>query len=312
MAFTLLAVFSAVPITRVHAQEQAGQAIQISPVLIELNADSGQSYKIKLTLTNVSTGPLVLIPEVNDFKSKDETGTPEIIFDQNEESDNFSMKAWISPPPRLQLKAKESKTVEVSVNVPKGAEPGGHYGVVRYSGISPGLEDTGVALSASVGVLLLGRVNGNGNENLSVEQFFIEQGGKQKSFVEKAPFAIVERLKNDGSVHLKPSGDVTVKNMFGSVVGSVKVNDPAKNVLPDSIRRFEQGFTSKFMIGRYTAHLNLGYGTSGQVLQSSTSFWVIPYKLILISLLAIVLIIVVGRKLIKSYNKRVIERSKRR
>ncbi len=312
IAFAMLAVLSAVPMTHVHAQDQGGQAIQISPVLVELNADSGQSYKIKLTLTNISSGSLVLLPEVNDFKAKDESGSPEIIFDTSEDAGSYSMKTWISGLPRLVLKSKESRTVEVNVAVPKGAEPGGHYAVARYSGISPELENTGVALSASVGVLILGRVSGDVNESLAVEQFFVEQGGKQRSLLEKTPFMFVERIKNSGSVHLKPTGDVTVKNMFGSKVATLPINDPAKNVLPDSIRRFEQELSGKFMIGRYTAEMSLAYGTAGQVLQSSTSFWVIPYKLIAVCLLALIAIIFIGRIMIKRYNRRIIQRSKRR
>lgn len=312
VAAIVILVAGLLPIANVRAQEQAGQAIQVSPVLVELNADAGQSYTIKLTLTNVSSGDIVLSPEVNDFKAKDESGTPEIIFN-DEDSTSYSLKSWVSGVSRLYLKSKESKTVEATITVPENAEPGGHYGIIRFSGVAPELESTGVALSASVGVLVLGRVSGEVDEKLSVEQFYIEQNGNQRSWVEKAPFKIVERIGNSGSVHLKPSGEVTIKNIFGGIVGSLPVNEEGKNILPDSIRRFEQDYTGEgFMLGRYTAQMDLAYGTTGQVLQASTNFWVIPYKLIAICLLGLILLIVVGRKLIKGYNKRIIERASRK
>lgn len=297
--------------TRVIAQNDTGQAIQVSPVLVELNATPGGTYKIKLNLTNVSAGALRLVPSVNDFRAKDESGTPEILFEDEEDSLTYSLRQWIRNLPELQLEPKQSQVLEVDVTVPEDAEPGGHYGVIRYSGAAPDVEESGVALSASIGVLVLARVDGDVNESLRTEEFFVAKSGEKRGWVERPPVTFVTRLRNDGNVHLKPKGDIVVKNMFGSVVAELPVNAEGRNILPNSIRRFEHELPGGLSIGRYTAETNLAYGTSGQVLQDSISFWVVPYKLILLCLAIFAATMFIIIKLVKYYNRMIIERAKK-
>jgi uncharacterized membrane protein YqiK len=65
-----------------------------------------------------------------------------------------------------------------------------------------------------------------------------------------------------------------------------------------------------WMFGEYTANLTMGYGSNGQAITSTINFWVIPYKIILAILLIVVTVIFILRRLIKVYNKRIIEKAK--
>jgi hypothetical protein len=98
--------------------------------------------------------------------------------------------------------------------------------------------------------------------------------------------------------------------MFGGLVTTIAVNSDQSNVLPNSIRRFDSQFNKSWMIGRYTADLTLAYGTTGQAITNTISFWVIPYRLILVILLILVTVIYILRRMIKVYNKRIIEKAK--
>lgn len=282
-----------------------GQGMQISPVLVELNGDKGKSYKIKLNVLNVTTGDLVFSSAVNDFKSKDDTGAPEIILDGSLPP-SLSLKSWISPIAPLRLKSKQTQTVEATVNIPADAEPGGHYGVIRFSGKAPELSDTGVALAASAGTLVLVRVNGEAKESLQFADLYTMQDGKPGGWFETGPVTLVEKIKNTGNVHVKPKGPAVIKNMFGQTVGTLDVNPDSANILPDGTRKFEQKYDKKWLFGKYSVSMDLAYGTTGQVLQGKLDFWIIPWKIILVVILLVVGLFFLFRWLLRRYNARII------
>ncbi|MCX6727595.1 MAG: hypothetical protein NTX11_02165 [Candidatus Saccharibacteria bacterium] len=311
-ALCLIAVAS-IGLERVHAADPPPtQGIQISPVLIDLNTEKSNSYSLKITVTNVTAGDLALKQVVNDFRAKDDSGNPEVILDNSEPSNGFSFKNWVSLPPSIVLKSKESRVINATVNVPNDAEAGGHYGVIRFSGVAPGEENANVSIAASVGVLVLARVNGTISESLKLKDFYAEHNGKKTSLLQNGPLQIVERVENNGNVHVKPKGTITVKNMFGSTVLTTPISDPAKNILPNSNRKFSQEIKQKWMFGRYTARLDATYGYGNKVLSGSFSYWVIPYKLILIVLLVLAVCIVGLRFGLKRYNEKIINKAMNR
>jgi hypothetical protein len=307
LAIAALVVVSVMAPKSVHGQN-ISQGLQISPVTIDFTATKGQSYTFNVSILNVTTGDLVFTSAVNDFTAKDESGTPQFLLDSKLPS-NVSITSWITPPASFMVKSKQTVTLPIKINVPVNAEPGGHYGILRFSGRAPDIDQTGVALKVSAGPLILIKVNGEISEKLRFSEFFTAQGSSHKGLFEKAPITVVERLTNDGNIHLKPKGDVIITNMFGSVVGTLKVNNKDGNVLPKSTRRFEQTFAKKNLFGKYTASAKLAYGTHGQVLSSNLTFWVIPYKLIAILLLILIVLIFILSRLIKSYNKRVVNKA---
>jgi len=312
----ILIIFSVVlsisPIVGAQSATSA-QGMQISPTLIEINAEAGGEYKISINVTNVTVADLFYSSSVDDFNSNDETGSPHIISDE-ELPTTASIKTWVSSITDFTLASHDSKDISAQITVPTDAEPGGHYGVIRFSGSTPSVDTTGVGLSASAGVLILIRV---GSEDQIVEQadlasFYTEQNDKQSWFFENGPITFVTRVQNSGNVHVKPSGSIEVRDMFGGLTASLDINtqDPKSNVLPDSVRRFESELSNKWMFGQYTATLTLGYGTKGQAITNTIKFWVIPYKIILVGLFILFTLGFIFKRLIRVYNRRIIEKSK--
>ena len=287
------------------------QGIQVSPVLINLNAEKGQSYKLTLKVTNVTAGSLVLTSVINDFKAQGETGIPEVIVNNSQPEGAYSLRDWISPIAPLTLQSQQSQTVNFFVNIPLNGEAGGHYGVIRFSGVPPSQTGQHVALNASVGVLVLARVAGNITEQLAMEQLFTEQNGHQTGLVANGPITIVARVRNIGNVHVEPIGNMTVKNTWGKTAATYPFGSPTENILPASIRRYSQNFAKPALFGHYTVDLNAAYGTTGGVLIGSTTFWVVPYKLIILLLVILIVLVLLGRRSLKRYNARVISRHAR-
>jgi hypothetical protein len=298
-------------LTSVRAQTSAdaSQGIEISPALVELNAEKGKTYTVKIKVTNVTLTKLTYTTSINDFTSQGETGSPQVLLDSTLPA-TASVVTWVSIEPEFTLESRESRTLIATINVPADAEPGGHYGVVRFAGRAPDLDqNSGVGLSASAGMLMLIRVAGDITESATLEEFFSASDGNQTSLFETGPIEFVTRVKNDGNIHVKPVGNIEVRNAFGNSVASLPVNESKSNVLPNSIRRFENEFNRDWMFGMYSADLTLGYGTTGQAITNTITFWVIPYKLVLAIIVGFVTFVFIASRLIKVYNKRIIAKA---
>jgi len=301
---------------QVNAQTtgSAGQALEIGPPVINLSADPGSTVTAQISLRDVSASSLVITAQINDFIAGGEDGTPKIILDDTVSA--YSFKSWVSPLSTVTLKPKELKTFTITIKVPKDASPGGYYGVVRFTGTPPDLDGAGVSLAASLGSLILLKVNGDAKEELGIEEFYVSNNSTRGTLFESAPIIFTERLKNTGNIQQQPSGLVTVKDMFGTVVATLPINQPPRDVLPDSIRKFEQPLDetvigNKILFGLYTAELSVTYGTDKQTITSNISFWVIPYTLIGIIIAGAVVAFFGLRFLIKRYNRYILKQAKK-
>jgi len=306
---TFLCVVVAPSVGAVSTAANASEGMEISPTLVELNAAPGNTYQIRISLRNITASDLQYGTSVADFNSADETGSPHIISDSTLPATS-SIKTWVSTIPNFSLQSRQAKDLTALVTVPVNAEPGGHYGVLRFTGDSPELRNTNVGLTASAGVLILIRVSGAINEKASLAEFYSSQNDKQSSFFENGPITFVVRVQNAGNIHIKPSGSIELRDMFGGLVSTMPVNEDKSNILPNSIRRFETKLNKDWMFGKYTASLALGYGTSGQAITSTVTFWVIPYKIILVAILILITLIYILIRLIKVYNKHIIAKAK--
>ncbi len=307
LAILSLGFIASVP---VGAQSSgAAQGLQISPALVELNAVRGGTYTIKLNVMNVTAADLVYTSSVEDFTAAGETGSPHIVQNSKLPA-TASIRTWISTVLKFDLGSHQAKDIIATIKIPNNAEPGGHYGVLSFSGETPEVEGTGVGLSASAGALILIRVDGVIKEQAELSSFYTSLNGKQSSFFENGPVTFITRIQNQGNIHIKPFGNIEVRDMFGGLVENMKVNDSKSNVLPNSIRRFETSLNKPWMVGLYTANLTMGYGTTGQAITNTITFWVIPYKIVLAVLFILITFIYILTRLVKVYNRRIIEKSK--
>jgi hypothetical protein len=294
-----------------------GQALEIAPPMITLTVDPGQTITTKINIRNISGGSLVVSGEINDFVAAGEDGTPKLLMDEKSSSSNpYSIIDWVSPMPQLTLVSRQKESLPLTITVPKSAAPGGHYGVVRFTGTPPELEGTGMALSASLGSLIMLRVSGDVKEELSLIDFSVSQNGNENWFFETTPLTINQRISNTGNLHEQPSGTVTVTDMFGNKVATLGVNQvtPQGNILPDSIRLFSQNLDksvlgNKMLFGQYTAKLDITYGEKKQRLVSTLTFWVIPVRLLAVIISIILLLFFVLRFGLKRYNRYIIRQA---
>lgn len=317
----MVAVFGLVLVTgwgfKAYSQnnDAPGNGLRISPTRTELTLNPGESKEFDVTVENISGGPLVATPFVNDFiPSEDESGSPKILAEDDIENTPYSIKSFIQPLVSVPLKPGEKHDYTVIATAPKEIGPGAYYGALRFS---TGAENNGegnIGLVANVASLVLINVTGDVVENVSLEEFAAIKGGKTSSIFESRPDKILVRLKNNGNTFAKPFGKVTVKNWRNQVVGVIEINntDPKGNILPNSIRRFEVDFPQVSKYGRYKLEANLAYGEGGgNLIPASKTIWVLPYRVMIGLAILLVVAVWFATKGVKIYNRRVVERAKK-
>ncbi len=294
-----------------------GNALKISPVRQDLTMDPGTSKKLVVFITNVTSVTTTLHMAINDFvASGDESGKPSVILDENQYAPTHSFKQFATPVKDFTLKGNETKEIDVAVNIPKTAPGGGYYGAIRFEPASAS-GDRSLNLSASVGSLVLLKVNGTITEKMTVASFDVQQNKKSAFFFTSSKgLTNVVRFQNSGNVQLEPFGKVILKR-FGKQVAEYEINNesPRGSVLPDSIRRFDTSLNKVSSFGKFTLSGNFGYGSSGQLVSASATFYVIPVTMIILigaAIVGLVILIFVLPKLIRSYNSRIIRNANRR
>lgn len=293
---TLLSASLLLPVAaQTNAPAKTSNGYQISPVRSEYTIEKGKSDTLTISIQNPSEVATTAKAIVNNFvASEDESGTPRLVLADNAQPPKNNFKTLISDIPDVTLASKEKKDIPVKITVPASANSGGYYGAVRFVPANATQEST-VGLTASVGTIVLVTVPGDLKLKLDVVQLSASQNGKPKSFITSGDVDVLTRLKNSGDIHLKPFGRVTVKNMFGKIVASYEFNnkDPRANILPDSIRKFEDPLGKHSLLGRYTIESNLGYSTGGgDLLTAKSSFWYVPVWAVLV--LIVLLLVIIG------------------
>jgi hypothetical protein len=308
--------FAITSLSPVVGQEnlQSGNGFRVSPVTSEFTIEPGRSEVLEVTVENPTGGPIVATTIINDFvASENESGDPRIILDENESAPRNSFKGLVNPIEPFTLEPLEKREVSFVVSVPEDATAGGYYGAIRFapSGIDG---DSNIALTASVGTIVLVRVPGDLREQLDIVQLSAAQGDKLKSLITGGDVSVLIRLKNSGDIHVKPFGRITVKDMFGKEVHAYELNENRSNILPDSIRRYQDDLPQQKWFGRYTIEANIGYSeTGGGLITTQATFWYLPWWAI-IGILVLVAAIVGGITAFvkKQQAKKAQHRSRRR
>ncbi len=230
-------------------------AFSVNPALVDVMVDQGQAYRGVIEIRNDETADQTYYLSIQKFLPQGESGQQEFLSPQ----DTSGLPSWIYfPQPSIVLKTGESRRVPFMIRVPKDALAGGHYAAVFFSTLPPSPQALQHEfLSGSrTGVLLLVTVKGELVKRLELENFSLMTPLR----VERLPVSFSVQLKNTGSVHVIPEGNIRIKNWLGQTVALLPVNPQQGRVLPDSNRSFsvvwqEHSSWTNFALGVYSAHL---------------------------------------------------------
>lgn len=220
-------------------------ALVISPAIKKLYVKPGDQVVEVVNIANDTNKQLVLFPVVENFKQKDDRGTPEFLGDTDPEGS----ARWIQLPfKQITLAAGERKDFLFKINIPEWARPGGHYAALFWNTQQDAL--SGVGSVSRVGSLFLFGVAGKITGEMAMSGVRVMKN--KNNTVEGFSFAIT----NKSNIHVTPKGQIDVFNFFGKRVAELPLNALEKNVLAQSERIFfEQWKQSYTSYGRLRARV---------------------------------------------------------
>jgi len=305
---------------------QSAFAITVSPVKIEVSGDPGQTLTGELELFNGEQSDVTLYSSFEKFDAQGETGTP--VFSNATED----LATWIQVSPSVTLKPLDRVKLPYRITIPDDAIPGGHFAAIFWNNAPPNDLNTGeVGVGSKIGILVLLKVSGDITEAGSFIGFGTENN---KTFFTTPPVNFWYRFENAGNDRVKPSGTILVRNTFGLKSAEFNANPTDGNVLPQSIRKLTASWLEKdhwgnevkppqdksfmsmamyelkhFHFGRFTAHLNLEYGTEGKTANAKVSFLIIPWHALVIIIPTLFILLVLGIIFLKRYNRWIIKKA---
>ncbi|MCB9811888.1 LytR C-terminal domain-containing protein [Candidatus Nomurabacteria bacterium] len=304
MAF-ILATF--VPIGAV-AQESL--SLSVTPTLFEMSATKGQMWQSNIKVINTNTFPLTVYARPVNFAPRGESGQGKFVPILSDVTEGSTLAEWIQLDPETPytIEPEQSLTIPFTIDVPEDAAPGGHFAAVLVGTKPPESSDRlEIRTSQIVTSLFFLRIEGDVVEDGRIRSFSVAN-----RFATRPEAEFDLRFENRGNVHIQPQGQITIYNMWGKERGVIPINLQTHfgNVLPDSIRNFQFSWQGEFSvtdIGRYTAKVALAYGNDvRQFSDSEVTFWVVPLKPLLLTLLIVGLIVMFIVWAIRSYVRRML------
>jgi len=295
--FSVLILLAAVVATLNSGNVMAagGGGYVISPVREIITVSKGTSQTVDLSIQNPTAGVQYASMVVNDFEaSTNESGQPQILLNGQKSPINSFQDLVSKNLPSITIQPKQTLQIPIKITVPKNAEAGGYYGVIRVINGSS-TSNTNIALAASVGTIFLVTVPGKLTENLQLIQFTAAKNGDPgRVFINSGPMSIITRLENTGNIHVAPFGTVNITDSHGKIVESYKFNVAQGDILPNSIRKFIDPLANTKWQGKYKISAYIGYGTTGSLITTQNTFWIIPAWFVISAIVIILILLILG------------------
>lgn len=255
------------------------EGFSVEPAILRVSVERGGQFRSFFSLKNTGDAPMTLNVLVADFVPVDGAGGVREIEGVPDRDDPVRASGWFSlPDGPLIVPAHQSLRVPFSISVPDDANPGGKSVVIE-------LETLGGSARERMNLLNFVTVPGDAKELLSILSF-----SRDAIMTADAHGVFELELKNEGDTHLRPTGEVVVRNMFGVVRGRYPLDGllAPGTIVPKAKRSVEYkwvGTLSAFDFGLWNARIELQYGENGMnTVGDRTFFLVLPWRAFLLIL----------------------------
>jgi hypothetical protein len=268
-------------------------ALAVSPAIIEEVLTPGKATEFILQVNNVTNYPLPIKAMVRDFAVQSEE------LEKAERSRLDASKWFTLQEPDFILQPKQVRTVKGSITPPADAVPGGRYATIYFQPLVPQevLGPSTAYLSARVGVLAFLIVKGDIEQKAAFQKGLYAPG-----LAQHGPIPFDFSLSNTGSVHLMPKGKLTIRDWRGRKVKTMDL--PTGIVLPGAARKYQLEWAAPGAFGKYTAELEVSYGSENAVLGKKTvTFWVVPWGSLLTGVIVLTLVGLFVRRTRRRWRK---------
>jgi len=329
---TMFAVAALGPPPLIHADTPPSDFnLQVTPSPLVTTVKPGTKTQVDLKIHNGGSGTENLKIEPRSFTYNSTNGQVDL-----DDTAAPAVAPWIVfSQPKLTAQAGQWVTEQVTFNVPKDAGFSYSFALVISRQSDPKPTDGGRLIKGSLAVFTLVNVDRPGaKSNLEVVSF-----STSKHLYEYLPATLNIRFRNNGNTIVQPYGNLFVQRSANAKtsLATLAVNETKGYILPGTQRtvsaQWNDGFAtyqsvpqpdgsihkqlrldwskfSHFRIGRYTAKLIAVYsdGQHDIPIEGTVTFWVIPWRAILLFIAAATGLWLLGRW----RNKRRTEKAVRR
>lgn len=293
------------PLPAQAAAKAGPTGITVSPAFQQVTIQANETeHPVSFTITNDKNIAQTLSLSTADFNTLSESGG--LVFvgtNPTALQKKYGLAKWLSLP-QTQITIAPGQTVTIKADVLDLASmpAGGHYGALMLAVQNPGAATTSnnIAVHPIASSLLFVTKLGGDTHKLGLAGVTVN-----RKFL-SLPDEVILRFHNDGNTHLIPRGIVTVVDSRGKVVSKGIINDDSGIILPETLRRYYvpmQQIASSALPGQYKLRVDFRFDGISQFRSYQTSFWIIPWYVILIILVLVGLLIYTARAMIKRRSK---------
>ncbi|MFA6130769.1 MAG: hypothetical protein WC730_00680 [Patescibacteria group bacterium] len=260
-------------------------AMLLAPENIDISLSQGFSFSFEILIENSSEFS-------NNYSIK--------VLDASVDSDSqdivfLSTKIgaqWIVPEvTNVSLAPKENRSLLVNINVPSDLRPGSY--VFGIQALEEAGNPTNISVNYGAVSLLFLTVEGKMETHADISNF-----SATKEFFAHLPIEFSATIENDGQRMSQPSGAITIRNLFGSIVNVLTFNESSQRILPGQTRTlsvlwgnndYEEGFLQEIL--EEMKHFTIGIFKIESVILpfedtsvSPPPFWIVvfPWRLALV------------------------------
>ena len=273
----------------------------VGPGRQEVIVKPGETVTAIMTVTNRITDGRTFSLAVEDMSGSADASEAVVLL--GDQAGPYTLKDYITFPSKtFKLNLGERAQIPVSITMPVNAEPGGYYGAVLVSTVQDNAEKQPDTMARSpiiarIGTLFFITVPGDANIDGSVTEVTTKNN---KWWYQKGPIDFGILFENTGSVHLNPYGEVQITNMLGENVGFVELEPWF--VLPKSLRLREVTWDRELLLGRYAITTKVNRGYDNIIDENVIHIWVLPWKLLLGIFTGLVVLILIVRFVLSSFE----------
>lgn len=288
---------------RISGNIEVGDFV-VGPGRSEVTAKPGETVTVDISVTNRISPGREFFLTVEDIEGTQD-GSSMRALPAGQKSP-IGLVDFISfPKDSLVLDLGERARIPVTVRVPENTSPGGYFGAVMVSTVREAGSGEDFAprspLIARVASLIFLTVEGDvvrNGETISIDT--LNKFDNLGWWYESGPIELGILYENTGTVHLNPYAEVSIKNIIGEEVGYVQLEPWF--VLPKALRIREFTWDREFLFGRYTVEARVNRGYDDQIDVVTTSFWVLPWKLVGSVFIGLFIIIFAVRLFFRSFE----------
>lgn len=290
MKFTFFLILSTIyyllfTVSNLHA---ADFSLSISPPLTQITAHPPANIKTPITIQNQSDETIeldILFKPFGASENKDEEDSSILDKIQITNEGNFIQSLALSP--------KQEKKLFLRIDIPENEKEKDYYFSIQFISKPSAIKDdsnysqilAGIATNVLVSIRSENAKAASDRAKTAIEEFFAPL------FLEKGPVPFTVKIKNAGSHFITTQGIVTIRNVFGQLVG--KVDLVPMNILRDSSRSTKVFWHESFMLGFYTATLNVAVSDQYPALTRSIHLFAIPTQGIIIAVVTIFIVFLI-------------------